>query len=418
MKTTIVAYGVGNDERARREVARATDWAGQDRSAAPIWRWEGRSRSGAPLHERPRLLEALFLLRADLADTLWLPNWSVLGNDPWRAALLTALIEQAGAELVVDGEPIDTQRWSSQLRIARGWVAVVAALDPRITQRDWLREPDIGVFQGRSEAGRLAWKLHTDLRLSDCEVARIIEAAGYDRDGGGVYSASGLNRLRNEFDDKWSRELAEATEPCSLELGRPCVATFGADSTDLVDGATTFFACLDGVPADRVVGFAVPEPDASSKDRAARPALAVRLEILAAALRAVKMVFVSDPGALWSDEAERSLVAAYLTQYQAQLVVGDVVTTPEPAALVGQDDAARSLLATYAALRAHDGGSVIDRRSSLAHARAFARQIHEQGEASLLREIAHQLNEEAIPTRRGTGKWSPSAVRKLLKDEK
>jgi hypothetical protein len=111
------------------------------------------------------------------------------------------------------------------------------------------------------------------------------------------------------------------------------------------------------------------------------------------------------------------LIAAYLEHNETTLVVNGDAQRLVPNIRGGQDEAARSFVALHAALRAHDSGPVHDPELLLPRVREVALQWLAQGEAELMREIAHKLNAEVIPTRKRSGIWHDGSASALLRGD-
>src|SRR5665647_623043 len=106
MKRHIVTYGLGGatTPTAQRERTVAQKWATANDGQILLSRRDGESLGS--LDSRNGLHQALFCLRANLANVLWLPRWGVLG-DVATQELVCAHVWAGGGEMVVGEEAID-----------------------------------------------------------------------------------------------------------------------------------------------------------------------------------------------------------------------------------------------------------------------------------------------------------------------
>lgn len=200
MKRQIVTYSRGNvlSEFAHDEMDRAEAWAAQNEGRILLARRDGQS--DGTLVARHGLHQALFCLRAGLANVLWLPRWAVLGELGTRE-LVCAHVWAVGVEVVVGNEVIDffgvvPQAQQAIRELARTSVRLLTVADPRAKICDESSQDlDIGMWDRDWERARLALKLRMDFRLSLAETAHVLNAANYSPQSQPGHSAASVQRF-------------------------------------------------------------------------------------------------------------------------------------------------------------------------------------------------------------------------------
>ncbi|MEV7288733.1 recombinase family protein [Streptomyces sp. NPDC093252] len=124
-----------------------------------------------------------------------------------------------------------------------------------------------------------------------------------------------------------------------------------------------------------------------------------------------RTLFISEPKSHFSSGMQRA-VFFDLALYRGVQVVEKGIHVTAAVGNPHDDRILREGTELCVALRAHSNATITDETRSRSHARKVATDRHARGNS--LREIATHLNKEAIPTLSGTGRWSPSAVKKLL----
>ena len=213
----LVGYGTG--PRTIQRETEAARWAKANGVPGTLlWRRDPSSLLKAPVERRHRLHQALFLIRAGLAEVLWLPSWEVLGGILANQELVCAEVWASGGRVVVDGveispdDPIPGEQ--RMLRdLAGAGRRLHQALDPR---QDWdseLEEPDLGAADTEWDQARLAFKLREDFRLTLAEVAHVLNLAGFTTTTGRLYSQGTVKHLlARHTDDLRVRRRSEISE--------------------------------------------------------------------------------------------------------------------------------------------------------------------------------------------------------------
>lgn len=371
----------------------------------------GPHRLDQPAHERPALTQALFLLRADLADVLWLvPGPEVLGSTDQRsrqtAALILAEAWAAGAQVVWGKDASGLEPDPVAQQVAEQCLLLADRFDPRQDQHDETGPADMGNYLDEKETERLAYKLRTDLYLSNEEISDLLNTSGFYSPRRRPLTPQAVSRLA-------ARDSAEPSTPARYESELHLVVTAGPADVALVEQARGD-AARGGVPLTDVLPLRslTPREDHTS-----------RLVTLLAMARLgwVEAVYATDWSDLGSTPAEQEALAAHLEALETPLLVAgtrvdDLSADPGRLHIRGL---ARQSVRLRNLLRQHDRTLVPDTNLSLQVARRLAQVLLAEGLS--LAEVARRLNDGGYPTRRhGPGRhgsglaWSKSAVKELI----
>jgi hypothetical protein len=411
-----VGYGTGPRKSAHEKAAQT--WAVDHGYAGVLlWRRDGASLQQAPADQRHRLHQALFCVRAEFADGLWLASWDHLGDLTTRE-LVCAEIWANGGQVVVDGQVIDPEGAvppeQQLLRdLATAGTRLREAAFPREAGSD---DPDIGSWDSDWERTRLAYKLREDFQLTYQEIADFLNTAEYASARGRSFTPSNIQNLLTHHTQDLRPRGSDARLPGSAGVHGSILATYGPDAENLKSAADAYNATLSKRYKDVL---AIPEHPAVIGDGAEGTGLdptvrRLRTLVLLTAAEFVGGVYVSSADAFGSPIV-RELIYAQLWQAGASVIVDGILVDPEnrgdPVTAVLRP-AARSGTRLHRALRAHDRNTIIDEGTTLRAAQVLAQTLRAQGRT--LEWIARRLNDEAIPTRKRVGRWSASAVSQVL----
>jgi hypothetical protein len=411
MKRHIVTYSRGSalSASAQEEMDRAEAWAAQNEGQILLCRRDGQSEGS--LVARHGLHQALFCLRANLANVLWLPSWSVLGELGTRE-LVCAHVWAVGGEVVVGDRVIDyfeavPQEQQGLREMARTSVRLLTIADPRAEVRDpsSQRALDIGEWDDDWERARLAHKLRMDFRLTLSETAHVLNSANFSSQAQRGHSGASVQKLLAEYHgDLMVRTRSSVQTPAvSAALGGVALVTFGEGAAALLPAATRYNASLSR-PFPNVLQL----PQWGDLDRDLRVLV---LGFIAPVFGAVYVSDVSVFGTLMHREA----LFGHIWRYGGSVVVSGNPVDPE--AEIATDhrvvrELARASARLFAILRAHDADTIVD-EGPITVATLLARSKRELGWS--YDEIADLLNRECFLTRRGTGAWHSASVRELLR---
>lgn len=420
MTRVLVAYGaaIHDPSGAATELQsrQLHAWATDHNCELLVWRREGRSALTRPIEFRTRLHQALFCIRADFADDLWIHEWPREWG-PWDEALIGAVVGSHGGRLLVEGSVRRLDPSDPNVRHAGEWMKLLNELDPRKVTREGPEDlADIGAYLGTEEATRLAFKLRDDFGLTESKIAVWLEKYDYESPSGTPYTAGGVHHLLNgsvvSALDVERASIHDAREKSRSPLPKVVVATFGPEAEGLVARAEEW-NLRQADPAGLVVavtdGGLISDPATAMSSRE-------DLKRLLSILPVVAAVHLSSEEALATDPADRMFLVALLEYHGIQVVVdGDLLpSTRQRDAEAAEYRQAKSALLLHQQLRAHDKGTVQDPDLSLEAAFARAMKKRDQDFNRTLDRIARELNEEGIPTRRGTGQWWAASVKALL----
>lgn len=410
MQRQIVTYSRGTvlSEVAHDEMDRAEAWAAQNEGRILLARRDGQSEG--TLVARHGLHQALFCLRAGLANGLWLPRWAVLGELGTRE-LVCAHVWAVGGEVVVGNEVIDffgvvPQAQQAIRELARTSVRLLTVADPRAKICDESSQDlDIGMWDRDWERARLAHKLRMDFRLSLAETAHVLNAANYSSQSLPGHSAASVQRLLTEhhLDLKAHMRSRVDTPALSEALGEVALVTFGEDAEALLPAATRYNASLSR-PFPNVLEL----PQWGDLDRD------LRVLVLGFTAPMFGAVYVSHESVLGT-LLHREALYGHIWRYGGSVVVAGKLVNPD--AEVATDhrvlrELARSSARLFAILRAHDSDTIVD-EGAIKAATDLARSKRELGWP--YEEVADLLNRECFLTRKGTGAWHSASVRELLR---
>ena len=417
----MVAYGLAEGEWRENEQRReARAWAG-NRRGEPLWRRDGRSAPGLPAETRHRLQQALFLVRANIASTMWLPSWEVLGTLADRE-LVCAEVWASRGRVVVAGEVVDADGpVPGEQRLLRDLASTGARLwrsvDPRDERGDPAMgsDPDIGAWDSDWERARFAFKLREDFGLTLEQTADVLNADDYETTTGKPFSGGLVKHLLDshagELRARSSTAVGASAQTASLH-GREFLVTFGPDAQELTAAAAAYNDGLDR--PHELVHALVEAADVAGDDPAERHQL--RQLLTGARAGFFTTVWVSSTASFGSPLARELALAELWRNGVVVMAGGEVLDSDSRADSVtaALRPVARSSARLYAMLRAHDQDAIVGDATTLEAARVVARALGDRGRS--LAEIATHLNREAFPTRKRVGSWGAPAVRELLRE--
>jgi len=411
MKRHIVTYGLGGatTPTAQRERTVAQKWATANDGQILLSRRDGESLGS--LDSRNGLHQALFCLRANLANVLWLPRWGVLG-DVATQELVCAHVWAGGGEVVVGEETIDhlgavPEEQQGLRDMAQTSVRLLTQADPRQESHDESlgQDPDIGEWDNDWERARLAHKLRFDFRLTLAETARVLNAANYVTEDEREHSGSSVQRLlAKHAEDLSVLPSAIVCAPGRGALDAIALVTFGPDAVAQLPSATKYNAALSR-PFPHV--FEVPLWGDLDRDL---PSLVLGVKAMV-----FGGVYVSNESVL-GDFLQREALYGQVWRYGGSVVVAGNPVDPDASVDIRHRvlrELARASARLFAILRAHDADTIVGGERSVAAARELARLKRDVFGWSY-EEIADLLNRECFITRKGTGAWHAASVRELL----
>jgi len=412
MKRHIVTYGLGGatTPTAQRERTVAQKWATANDGQILLSRRDGESLGS--LDSRNGLHQALFCLRANLANVLWLPRWGVLG-DVATQELVCAHVWAGGGEMVVGEEAIDhfgavPEEQQGLRDMAQTSVRLLTQADPRQESHDESlgQDPDIGEWDNDWERARLAHKLRFDFRLTLAETAQVLNRANYQPKAERKHSGSSVQRLLTEYREDLSvRASATVRTPSrTAALDGLALVTFGPDEVAQLPAATRYNAALSRPfpHVEQLSGWGELDRDLPSL------VLGVKALVFGA-------IYVSNESVL-GDVLQREALYGQVWRYGGSIVVAGNPVDPDASVDIRHRvlrELARASARLFAILRAHDADTIVGGERSVAAARELARLKRDVFGWSY-EEIADLLNRECFITRKGTGAWHAASVRELL----
>ena len=410
MKRRIVTYSSGSatSASAHQETERAEAWTAQNEGQVLLARRDGESAN--TLSARHGLHQALFCLRANLANVLWLPGWEVLG-DVATQELVCAHVWAVGGEIVVHGQVIDyfgvVPEAQQVLRdMARTSVRLLTTAAPRREVPDEsTQDLDIGEWDNDWDRARLAHKLRMDFGLTFAETAHVLNAANYSAHSQRGHSGASVQALlATHHEALHVLTRASAGIPShSAALEGVALVTFGQSAAAQLPAATRYNATLSR-PFPHVL--ALPQWGELDRD--------LRVLVLGFIAPVFGAVYVSDESVL-GGLLSREALYGHIWRYGGSVVVaGDPMDPDAPIAASHRvvRELARSSARLFAILRAHDADTIVD-EGPIKVATTMARSKRVLGWS--YDEIADLLNRECFITRRGTGAWHSASVRELLR---
>ncbi|MFF2363811.1 hypothetical protein ACFVU0_13985 [Streptomyces sp. NPDC058122] len=377
----------------------------EDLPSHTLRRQEARSLIDQRVMKRIALQETISLVRLGVADHVRIPSGEHL-KDSGTCAIVCAEALASGALVTLGGESVTADRGPAGVP-ARAWeVAWEAA-----RERHRILPPAAGaagrdVYISRAwpndkECARLAHKLVYEMGYSQAEVSRIFERVdGYERPA--MWTKQGINRiLREEYDGDEPRYRTEsggtARQAGNLHLPGAALKVMAVLGGEGVEAEAKSFDAGLAEPHSLVCPVYPGKPE---------QALHVTMQTLID-LGIFRTLYVANPDAVFSSRMQRSVVYD-LALFRGVQVVEDG-TRIDPGRY---NPLLREGTELFAALRIRDNATVAEESRSSAHALKTAAELRSRDWS--VRKIAAELNEEAIPTSSGLGKWSPSAVAKLL----
>ncbi|MFJ5273821.1 hypothetical protein [Streptomyces sp. NPDC088358] len=378
--------------------------------AHALRRREDRALIDAGAMERIALQEAISLVRLGVAGHLRIPHEEHLKDAVTRAVacaetLAVGVPVTIGKELVTaDCEPDSLQALACEAARERHRLLPPAA---GLAGRGTYISPG---WPNDEECARLAHKLVYEMGYSQAKVARIFEMVdGYERPV--MWTRQGIDRiLQEEYDggeSRYCKESGAASRRAGLlhlpgaSLGLNVMAVLGDE------GAEAAAKRFDAGPAEPHTAVFPIDPGPQGRG------LAVLMQTIMDH-GSFRTLYVTSPDTVFSTPTQRRVVYD-LALFRGVHVVEDGTRITAVDDNPGYSRLLREGTELFAVLRIRDNATVVEESRSRAHARKTAAELRSQG--CSLREIAAELDEKAIPTSSGWGKWSPSAVKKLLSPE-
>ncbi|MEU8795016.1 recombinase family protein [Streptomyces sp. NPDC048643] len=377
--------------------------------AHALRRQEARSLVNAGAMKRIALQEAISMVRLGVADHVCIAREEHL-KDPRTRAVACAEALASGASVAIGGEPVTADRGPAGVH-ARDWET---AWDATRERHRLLPSATGGPEKGRAyispdwptveEYARLAHKLMNEMGYSLAKVAGILENVDqYDRPA--AWSKQGIDRILWEKCDgeRYPRyyypEKSGATSRQAGRLHLPgaslhVMAVLGDEGAEAE--ARRFDADL-AEPHHLVFPIDPGHPE--------RGMPKMMQNVMDYGI--FRTLYVARPDAVFSSRMQRNAVYDLALFRGAQVVENGTRIDPGKCHRL-----LREGTELFAALRIRDNNTVVEETRSLAHARKAATELRSQGYS--VREIAAELDEEAIPTSSGRGKWSPSTISDLL----
>ncbi|GAQ55194.1 recombinase family protein [Streptomyces acidiscabies] len=365
-----------------------------------------------PARSRIALQECISLIRLGVANHLHVPDESHL-QDPVTRAVACAAVLAAGGEVTIGTKPVmmDDELLPPQ-ELAFEAAREQYRLLPPTTESEGTHAYISRGWQSDEECARLAHKLVHEMRYSQAYTARIIEAVdGFDRPA--MWTKQGLNRKIWQWEGKERIPRYNYHEVSGTEARRPGRLHLPAASFDAMavlgdeqslEEARNFDAAL----AKPHLG-ALPLFNPRHQERSVARLLRQIMES-----GFFRTLYVANPETVFSTEIQRRVVYD-LALFRGVQVVEDGVQINAVDNNPRYNRLLRESTELFAALWIRDSATVLEESRSMAHAQQKAAELRSKGRS--LRNIAAELQAEAIPTKSGKGSWSPSMVRELL-DEK
>jgi hypothetical protein len=368
---------------------------------------DGQKLASKPGAERPRLVDALSLLRAELADVLFVDSWADLG-DTVTQALVFAELRQIRASLVVADDYMTDSAAAAQcgsdlLAHALAAASLRGQISPRAEGEGTFDDPgDLGFWDTRFEHARVAHRLTHTTRLSQKTIAEVLNLADFNLTSPtGPYTHRQVSQLLEDFkDDLW----VSSPEPDRLELVLEPLLIVMSDDEE---------TALAAVARHRATSEHRELPKCTRVLSAAPQRRAALLEITRHC-DLVHTVFIA-ADTMSDDPLALPVVTSWLRR-TGVVVIGETDAVDSNGYWESElGRAMREGTALFLRLRQYDRGTIVEDSQTLAHALREARRL-EAGRMGT-RAIARTLNELGIPPRRATplGEWSGGAVSDFLK---
>jgi hypothetical protein len=374
-----------------------------------LTRIDGQALAGKPAAERPGLIDTLWLLRADLADAVWVQSWADLG-DKVTQAVVFAQLRQARGNLVVADEYVTDEAAAARfgadlLGQAKAAAELRQQISPLVKGEGSLDHPgDLGIWDTALEHARLAHRLKHTSRLDGKTIAEVLNRADYtatSRTGG--FTGRMVSQLLADFDDELR---VSGPDPIRLDMGTgPMLMVVSDDEPTALEALARHFAETghSELPQRTQVVSALP------RQRAALLEVARRCDL-------VDTVFIG-ADAMADDPLVLAVAISWLRQTGA-VVIG--ATDAVDSGGYWDSELGRAMkagTALFFRLRLYDTATVIEHSQTLDHAVREAHRLKATGLS--YRAIGRELDKLGIPLRRPThgGQWSVSAVHELLKEE-
>ncbi len=417
----IVGYYLGalrrlEDERCRVESPR---WR-QGGEPVLLWQRDAEDAAAAPLHLRRGLQQALFCLRTEIADDLWLPRPSDLPSEAQREIVL-AEVRAAGARLILGDQLVTDEGLSVELAPVRQMARTATALRDTLFPRRRADHPEdpspIGLMDGAYECARLAHKLYLDLRLTQEQIAEVLDHDEWATFGQGRrFTNATVNQLLTRYvgdlrDDTPRR--TSARDWLSTKA-RDAVYRRGSKAAPAEATADETRTAPDPVELEED-GSLIGVGEGNGRPLHERPQLLTLLEM--ARTGYVRAVHLSS-GSEFGGVSDREVALAHLWhRLGVPVLVEGTPLSPD-----NDRDAVTALLRPLAesavrlslALVDHDYGPLADSRRDEAFMKRRILELRRQGLS--YDAVATRLEREAVPTRKRSGRWHAAAVRELERE--
>lgn len=373
----------------------ATDRLSGVGAEALLWLSDDGTRPQLRCDQMMGLQQALFLLRANFLDVLYVHRCSDMHPDD--RALVAAEVLACGKRLIVAGElvtsPAQLDDRPEMVELATAGAKLRAQAAGRSVENggppeddEWL---DIGVIDSAADAARLAHKLRTELRTPPELIARLLDEASYEC-GRKQWSGAAVKRLLADA----PHHVTVVSRDEAWGASRPVLAGMKVD--------------VAYVPA----GWDQSVPDVFQvlKQDTAGAKLPTTTYLVTLLRMGVIARLVIPDSAVLNDEVNAALLLGEARAAGAGVSVADTLLG---VANVSDSVAGSAVVAArlHRALRFHDTSTVTTDLEALAATELMSWEESVGKETD--RRRAQYLARLAIPTRKGTGTWSASAARRF-----
>jgi hypothetical protein len=369
-------------------------------------RYDGRSLENAEAAERPGVIEALFCVRANLVDAVWVPDWHHMRGASTRAVVCVETW-QAGGEIFVGTEHVTPDHLAALVggelvEHTCAATALMHELSPRRTSRLGGSRDDLSMSASESSLARLAHKLHNEFRLPLQDVAEILNHAGLIPPQVPRLSTSRISTTLSDFQDELYSSTPEQASNVFGDLGRLLFAI--GDDTDATRAAAAAYNAGLAEPRN-MTGAVLPTWQGITAALEAARVLGCLDTVFVGETELFKNPLVREIAEVWLRESGVKLA------WQTQGVEHDNGIPADMREVTAEG------VRLFLKLRMHDRETITEYRRSDDFARSLAFADREAGES--LRATARLMDAEAVPLRRNTSgaSWSASAVRHLLEEK-
>ena len=387
--------------------------------AIVLWRLDDITTPDVAVDRLLGLQQALFLLRADVVDALYVHRRSDLLEED--LATLAAEVKASGRRLIVEGQrvtgPHQVSRAPELIELAEVGYRLREAVAPRLNSRDGLHadeDLDIGSLDTKGDAARLAHKLRAEFTLPLHEVATVLDAASYCYRGVPLcWSKQTADRLI-----RGAREvISEETLDEAWGAGRTS-RLFADLRLRLIYARQGWEGATDGahvkLEGPDLTGQVAGAPGLDAADRP------VLVDVVRLLRSGIVQVLVIPDSRIFGSATIRELVLAEAWACGARTEVDGSPLTNADTCEPGVEHVRRAAgiaARLHRALRVQDRASICipwDDRVQIAIMQA----VDQHPERNLSdRDLADLLNRKVIPTLSGRGSWSHSQARQRRSPE-